>query len=194
MKPFTKQEIISLIVIFLVLIGVSWPNFGLSLRRARDQIRRDDMGNIQAAITAYYADYGVFPSSTTDGKIIACKASGSSGELDLIPCNWGKDTWVNLTPGVNKVYMKTLAGDPNLNKGATYVYFSDGSRYQLFGTLEGIDEPGYDLKLVAHNVMCGNRVCNVGRSYNVPMYISIEEYNLQIHCAQFPKDIICINK
>jgi type II secretory pathway pseudopilin PulG len=183
MKSFSKSEIISLVVIFLVLIGVSWPNFALSLRRSRDQIRRDDMGNIQAAIDAYYDDYGMFPASTDDGKIIACK-NGS--------CDWGKDTWVNLTPGVNKVYMKVIPTDPNYKSGTNYLYFSDGSRYQLLGALEGADEPSYDVKLADRKVMCGNKICNMGRVNNVPMYITIEEYDLQIHCAQHPKDIKCL--
>ncbi|HKB88776.1 MAG TPA: type II secretion system protein [Patescibacteria group bacterium] len=188
MKRFTKPEIISLIVIFLVLIGVSWPNFALSLRRARDQIRRDDVGNIQAAIDSYYADYGIFPASTPDGKLVVCKGINNI----MIPCNYGHDTWVNLTPGVDKTYMRVIPGDPDLSRGASYAYFSDGSRYQLLASLEGIDEPGYDAKLTDRKVMCGNRICNIGRSNNVPLYISIEEYDLQIYCGQHPKDTKCL--
>lgn len=190
MKAFSKPENISIIVVFLILIAVSWPNFALSLRRARDQIRRDDMGQIQAAIDDYYKDYGIFPLSTTDGKMVVCKGQGQ----DQIPCSWGHAAWVNLTPGVDKVYMKTIPGDPNLSKGASYDYFSDGSRYQLFGSLEGIDEPGYDAKLSARGIACGNRVCNIGRANNVPLYITIEEYDLQIFCGQHPGDAKCLNK
>jgi type II secretory pathway pseudopilin PulG len=193
MHKFSKEEIISLFIIFLVLIGVSWPNFALSLRRARDQIRRDDLGNIEAAINSYYSDYGVFPLSSPDGQIIVCSATKGT-VVDLMPCRWGHDTWINLTPGVSKVYMKVLAGDPNLSRGVTYDYFSDGSRYQLLGALEGVDEPGYDAKLVSRNVKCGNKICNIGRATNVPLYISIEEYDLQIYCADHPKDIRCINR
>lgn len=192
MKRFTKPEILSLIVIFLILVGVSWPNFALSLRRARDQIRRDDIGNIQGAIDAYYSDYGIYPSSTLDGKMVVCKNPVNT-KTDLVPCNWGQDSWINLTPGVSKVYMKVLPGDPDYKKGTSYVYFSDGSRYQLFAALEGTDEPGFDDKLVQRNVYCGNKVCNIGRANNVPMYISIEEYNLQIYCGTHPLDIKCVN-
>jgi type II secretory pathway pseudopilin PulG len=195
MKPFSKPEIWSIGVIFMILVVVCWPNFNLSLRRARDQVRRDDIGNIQGAIDAYYSDYGVYPSSTSDGRMIACKASGSDirpgGTVDLVPCDWGKDSWINLTPGVNKTYLRYFPGDPHLNKGVSYAYFSDGSRYQLYGSLEGVDEPGYDLKLVANGFKCGKVVCNIGRAHNVPLYITIEQYNLQIHCIAFPKDIKC---
>ncbi len=204
MHFFSKEEIKALAVIFLVLIGVSWPNFTLSLRRARDQVRRDDIGNIQAAIDAYYSDYGIYPSASADGRIVACKGGGSDAEsvnfstgklvVNLIPCIWGKDTWINLTPGVSKVYMRVLPGDPNKTRGSSYMYFSDGSRYQLFGSLEGPDEPGYDPKLAARNLSCGKQVCNIGRATNVPMYMTIEEYNLQVYCTTHGGDPKCINR
>jgi type II secretory pathway pseudopilin PulG len=190
MKFFSKPELISVILIFLVLVAVSWPNFSLSMRRARDQIRRDDIGNIQSAIDEYYADYGIFPASTTDGKMVVCKGSSEA----QVPCDWGRDTWINLTPGVNKVYMKVLPGDPKLSDGTSYYYSSDGSRYQLFGSLEGVDEPEYDAKLAARGVKCGDKVCNIGRANNVPLYITVEEYGLQILCSQHPKDPKCLNR
>jgi type II secretory pathway pseudopilin PulG len=184
MKFFSKSELISIAVIFLILIVVSWPNFTLSMRRARDQIRRDDIGNIQAAIDEYFDDYGIFPASSTDGKLAVCKG----------PCAWGQDTWINLTPGVNKTYMKVVPGDPNLSKGISYSYFSDGSRYQLLAYLEGEkDEIEYDGRLEKRGVKCGNKICNLGRANNVPLYISVEEYGLQILCSQYPKNEKCIN-
>ena len=202
MKKFTKQEILSLVVIFLVLILVSFPNFKLSLRRARDQVRRDDIGNIQGAIDAYYNDYGIYPASTEDGKMVICTAPNTTPTTDakgnpvlnLIPCNWSKDRWVSVTPGVSKVYMSIFPGDPHFNQGVSYVYFSDGSRYQLFGSLESADEAGYDAKLEARGVKCGAEVCNIGRAHNVPMYITIEEYNLEVHCTAYPKDLKCLNR
>jgi hypothetical protein len=43
--------------------------------------------------------------------------------------------------------------------------------------MEGMDEAEVDPKIVAGGLMCGNKICNVGRSYNVPSDISIEEYD-----------------
>ncbi len=60
-------------------------------------------------------------------------------------------------------------------------------------SLESPDEAGYDQKLVDRNVSCGNRTCNLGRVDNVPLYISIEEYNLRVYCVTHPKDAKCIN-
>ena len=194
MKRFSKPEIISIALIFLILIVISWPNFSSSLRRARDQVRRDDIGNIQTAITDYYTDYGIYPASTSDGRMVVCKGPVISGKTTLVACNWGKDPWVSLTPGTNKTYVHTLPGDPNQPQGVNYAYFSDGSRYQLLASFEGKDEPEYDSKLVARGVMCGTRVCNVGRAVSVPLYISIQEYDFQIYCGQHPKDVKCIKK
>lgn len=184
MKFFSKPELISILVIFLILVVVSLPNFILSMRRARDQIRRDDIGNIQAAIDEYFDDYGIFPASSPDGKLAVCKGV----------CTWGKDTWINLTPGVTKTYMKVIPGDPYLNKGVSYSYFSDGSRYQLLAYLEGgKDEIEYDGRLEARGVKCGEKICNLGRANNVPLYISVEEYGLQVLCSQHPDNEKCIN-
>lgn len=201
--PFSKPEIISIVVIFLVLVVVSWPNFSLSLRRSRDQIRRDDIGNIQAAIDEYYNDYGMFPLSTKDNKILGCKSSddsvvestGSGGvKINLVGCEWGKDPWINLTPEVNKTYMKVVPGDPKLSSGTSYFYSSDGSRYQLFASLEGEDEPEYNAKLAARGVKCGVSTCNLGRANNVPLYVTVEEYGLEIYCGEHPKEEKCLNR
>jgi type II secretory pathway pseudopilin PulG len=192
MKFFSKSETISLIVIFLVLIAISWPNFRLSLRRARDQIRRDDIGNIQAAIDIYYLDHGFFPPSSPDGKFVVCKDS----EGRQTACEWGQK-WVSPTLTedkvyVDKVYMNDLPQDPNFNSGTTFVYFSDPGRYQLLGALEGEDEAEYDAKLAARGVKCGNKICNIGRVNNVSLYMTIEEYNLMIFCKQHPENAKCI--
>jgi uncharacterized membrane protein YhaH (DUF805 family) len=56
MKLFSKSETISLIVIFTILIAVSIPNFIVSLRRARDQTRRDDMGVMVYALGEFFSD------------------------------------------------------------------------------------------------------------------------------------------
>jgi type II secretory pathway pseudopilin PulG len=182
MKPFTKPEIISLIVIFSILIAVSVPNFILSLRRARDQVRRDDMGVLEHALDLYSADFRAFPLSSSDGLIMDCLKPGDKPQLDsksglivnLIPCQWGKDTFTDLVNG--KIYMSILPREPDYQKGAKYLYFSDGNRYQIYGVMEGMDEAEIDPKIVARGLTCGNKICNVGRSYNVPTDISIEEY------------------
>jgi type II secretory pathway pseudopilin PulG len=183
MKRFTKSEIISLVIIFSVLIAVSIPNFIISLRRARDQVRRDDMGVMVYAFGQYQSDNETFPKSSPDGRIINCLSPGDkpvknklgNWVLNLIPCEWGVDAFSDLITG--RVYRAILPRDPDYQKGAKYLYFSDGERYQIYAAMEGADEAEVDPKIIARNLMCGSRVCNIGRFYNVPIDISIEEYN-----------------
>lgn len=189
MKKFTKNEILGLILIFVVLLVISVPNFVLSLRRARDQVRRNDLGALVHSLDEYLADFSELPAASSDGKIMDCIKPGDKVTVDkkgrlvvtLIPCEWGKDPIVDLTPGSTKVYMPLLPRDPDYKQGVTYLYFTDGQRYQLYAYMEGgRDEADYDPGIVARNLMCGTKICNVGRSYNVPINISIQEYDKQI--------------
>ncbi|MGA2910621.1 MAG: type II secretion system protein [Candidatus Microgenomates bacterium] len=194
MKKFTRIELISLSVIFLILIAVAVPNFILSLRRARDQTRRDDMGALNHAFDEYLADNNSgLPLASPDGRIIDCLPSGvnpvknklGSWTYTPIACNWGKDAFANLVTG--RIYMSTLPQDPDSKKGVNYLYFSDGNRYQIYASMEGSDEPEVDPKIIALGLKCGNRICNVGRSYNVPIDMSIQAYDALLLLQQQQK-------
>lgn len=183
MNAFSKKELIGLAVVFVILIAISFPNFVISLRRAKDQVRRDDIGSIDGALGEYFNDFGIYPASTTDGRILACKNPNETVTKDkfghdvvnLIPCEWGKSSFTDLTPGSNKVYMGTLPADPEYLNGPEYAYFSDGTRYQLFASFNGTDEVGYDPKIVARNLKCGSKVCNFGRFFGCPVEKSLSQ-------------------
>lgn len=188
MKKFSKEEVFGITIIFLLLLAISIPNFVLSIRRSRDQNRRDDTGGLAHGLEDYYADFGVFPKSNAEGEMIACKRPEDTVLVDekgrliveLIPCVWGRDALVDLTPGNNKVYIKALPVDPTYENGDKYMYFSDGYRYQVLAALESADEASYDATIFARKIMCGARVCNMGKSYNAPLSKSIEEYANEI--------------
>lgn len=183
MKSFSRSEIISLAVIFFILVAVSIPNFVISLRRARDQERRDEMGVMMQVLDAYKVDNRSFPLGSPDGRILDCLKPGdkpvknSEGLwiVNPIPCEWGVDALSDLITG--KVYLPILPRDPDYQKGAKYLYFSDGDRYQIYAAMEGVDEAEIDPKIMARGLKCGEKICNVGRSYDVPINISIEEYD-----------------
>lgn len=185
---FTKREALGLGIIFLILISVSAPSFVVSIKRARDQVRRDDMAAIETALGNYLKDFGSLPVSSPDGKIVACKKPGDKVVIDamnrllvnLIPCEWGKDSIVDLTPGSTKIYLDKIPGDPDTKKGVSYVYFSDGQRYQLLTSFEVKNQAEYNTKILARKINCGTRTCNVGRNYNVPIDRSIEKYDQEI--------------
>ena len=183
MNKFSKSEKISIFVIFFILALISIPNFAISLKRARDQVRKDDMGALQHVLWVYFADSRSYPPASSDGKIMACKNPGDKVEIDdmgklkvnWIPCEWGRDGIVDLIPGSTKEYMHILPREPNYQEGALYRYFSDGQRFQIFVALEGKDDDEYDPKIIARNIMCGNIICNAGRVSGCPVEKTLEE-------------------
>ena len=180
-KIFTKTEGTSLIFIFLLLLIVAVPNFIASLRRARDQVRRDDLGSLVHNLDTYFEELGVFPPASTDGKIMDCLKPGDKPYQDEkgrwiinpIPCEWGKDSFSNLING--KAYMSKLPRDPNWDKGKTYVYRSSDSRYQIFAALEGKKEAEYDPVVINMGIKCGEEYCNVARTYGCDIPKTIEQ-------------------
>lgn len=180
-KIFSKSEKIALGVIFLILIAVAIPNFIASLRRARDQVRRDDMGTLFHALLEYDSQFGVFPNSSDNGEIMDCLKAGDKpckNEKDLwvinaIPCRWGVDSLSNLITA--EKYIDVLPRDPKYKDGDKYVYQSDGASFQLFGRMEGTDEAEVDQKIIDLGIDCGGKVCNIGRSYNCDLPKTIKE-------------------
>ncbi len=189
MKPFTRSELTSILVIFAVLAVISIPNFVVSLRRARDQTRKDDLGSLVYALDSYYEDFGEFPPAAPGGRIMACKKPGDKAVknekgkfvVNITPCDWGKDSLADLSEESGKVYMKILPRDPQFDKGVTYIYFSNKARYQIYASLEVENQPENDPKVVARKISCGTRICNLGRSFEqTPVDISIEQYEQQL--------------
>lgn len=180
-KLFTKSETICLIAVFFVLTAIAIPNYEASLRKARDQVRRDDLGALMHSIGEYYSDFGVFPLSAPDGNISACMKDGDVPYLDSkgqwvinhISCYWGASTFEN--PVTKEDYMSLLPRDPKWENGSAYLYISDGKYYQILAHMEGEDEAEVDPDIISRNLNCGNKICNVGRFYSCETSKSIEK-------------------
>ncbi len=197
MKPFSKNEVFAVLGILFFIFVLTFLNMQVSLRKARDSQRRADLGEIANALRRYQNDFGFYPPSK-DGKILACKGSDfDSGwneikndkEFDqekffnlLVPCEWGKDPLKDVTDEAYPPYLKVIPGDPKGNKGISYLYLSNTKRFQIYAYLEGKEkEIGYDKSVVARSLFCGQGyVCSFGKSYGVPLDISIEEYEREL--------------
>lgn len=186
MKFFTKKETFWLAVILFLVVSASLYNFRLALRRARDAQRKADLGQIYNALGDYQTDFGFYPPSL-DGKIVACEKPGvdiskiDKKEVNLMdifqPCEWGQDGLRDVFDPSYPVYLKVLPVDPHKTEGVSYVYFSSGSHFQLYASLEGEDEEEFQSVIAERNLACGVRVCNFGRASGVmPLDKSIEEY------------------
>jgi len=74
MKPFSKQELIGVTLIFIVVFGLTFIGLQASIRRSRDVQRKADLGAISDALHKFQEEFGFFPPS--DGrKIRACKGN-----------------------------------------------------------------------------------------------------------------------
>lgn len=187
MKFFSKQEIIGVGIILVVLSVISFFNFRISLARARDAQRKNDLGLLTDVLSAFSSDFGYFPLSSEDGKILACKGPNTTYDkvkkvwLNLIACEWGVDTIRDLSDTAKEPYIKNLPLDPKSKDGYSYLYLSNGRRFQLYAALERKDQDEYDLKIVQRNLKCGNQICSFGKSYgSTPLDKSIQEYENEL--------------
>lgn len=182
MKFFTKQELKIVGIILFTISLISFFNFRISIRRARDNQRKNDFGTLQRALEDYSYSVGIVPFSSEDGKILACKDETTYFDeekktwVNIKPCEWGEDSLEDFTDSESSVFMNPIPMDPQNLQGVSFVYLSNGKRFQILGHLEGKDEPEYDSTIEARNIMCGSKICNYGRAYDTPLDISIEEY------------------
>lgn len=161
MKSFNKSETKAIVIIFLILFTITGFNMKISIRRGRDNTRKNDLSVLQKGLDVFASKYHMFPPSV-DGKIAGCfgpdtdfdKLTGKP--INLVICEWGKDSFEN---------MSTLPRDPSYQKGANYLYLSDTEKYQIYVSLEGKDEAEYSENIVNKNLYCGTKICNYGREY-----------------------------
>jgi type II secretory pathway pseudopilin PulG len=199
MKPFTKQEIVSVGAILFVLAVATLTNLRVAIRRARDAQRRADLGAISNALHQYQADFGFFPPSI-DGKIQACRAENFDEVLNRLAeveffdrtilfdglrgCEWGSESLSNLGLPESELfnYLENIFQDPKEKEGLSYLYLSNTKRFQLYAYLEGGDtEVGYDLGIAVRNLACGSKVCSFGKTFaDTPLDKSIEEYEAEL--------------
>lgn len=198
MKFFSKNELLGIgVIVFLILVA-SFSNFRIALRRSRDAQRRADLGSISDALGKYQLDFGLFPLSSPDNNIMACKPEGieklieestKEGGFDyqyyysnLKPCEWGIDGLRDFSDESYSPYLETLPIDPRAGKGFSYAYLSNGKRFQIYAYLEGENkEVGYSEGIVKRSLICGPKKCNYGKAFGkTPLEKSIEEYENEL--------------
>jgi len=190
-----KKEITGFVLILLFIFGFSAYNFTLSLRRARDVQRRDDLTALVDALERYFNDFDRYPASTSDGKLIACLPKGWTFEdmkkilggrpvqnrakmfAQMAPCEWGTSSLSDVSDNSRPIYLTVIPQDPRALEGASYRYFSTGQHFQLLASFEGKDNSEYSQKILARKILCGNKICNFGKaSRGTPLDVLLEEY------------------
>lgn len=198
-KFFSKKEAIAITVILIGIFLISLYNFRISLRRARDTQRRDDLTALATGLENFFDDFGLYPPASSDGKIVACLAPGVTTEdlkkiignrpeinrqkifPKLTGCEWGETSLTDPSDPSIEPYLSIIPKDSRQDEGYSYLYFSTGKHFQLFASYEGKDMPEYQSKIVARGVACGAKICNFGKaSRGTPLDKSLEDYEEQL--------------
>lgn len=184
---FNKGEFLTVSAILLVLIAMIAINLQISFRKSRDLQRKNDIRTIYDALHAYHTDFGYFPLSDDEGKILACIKdmdnirTNELGEVLYDPCVWGQDALRDVFDESYRPYLPALPIDPHHREGASYYYISNGERFQIYGALEGINEPEYEESVISRQLNCGVRICNFGWAFgSTPLDKSLEAYENEL--------------
>ena len=187
LKFFTKEEFKKIGLILAVLIFVSVINFRVSIRKARDAQRNADLTFLREKLEEFKSEVGYFPPAGGDGTILACKdgATVVNSEFKRLenpgPCKWGEDDLINYFSDTPKTILERIPVDPQNGAGIRYLYKSNGSRFQVYASLEGKNEGEYNKKIETLKLKCGTRVCNFGKSFSdTPLDKSIQEYENEL--------------
>jgi len=186
MNLFTREEFSVVGLILLAVVGASIPNFATSIMRSRDSQRKNDLGNLKNGLASFQSDIGSYPLPSSDGRILACdpiERLSPKGEsyIEYGPCDWGKDALADELNPSYPDYIETLPQDLKAQEGASYLYLSNGSRFQIYAHLEVESDEEYSSQIVARGLLCGNKICNFGRSSgDTPLEKSIEEYENEL--------------
>lgn len=126
-QGFTLIEMIVVIALVGIIAATALAaiNPNAQLQKSNDAHRKADLESLQHALELYYQDKNVYPTSSSDFKIM----SGAS------TLSWGS-SW--------QPYMATLPKDPTLKN--TYVYYSPpsaaGQTYYLYANVQrGSNDP-----------------------------------------------------
>lgn len=196
---FNKRESIGIVLILLFIFAFSTYNYFVSLRRARDIQRRDDLTALSVALERYYNDFNRYPLATDDGRLIACLPKGWTFEdmkkilagrplenrdkmfAKMEPCEWGKDSLADISDNSRDIYLTVIPKDSRTQDGYAYRYYSTGKHFQVYGAFEGKANLEYSKAIFDKKIPCGVQTCNFGKaSRGTPLDKSLGQYENEL--------------
>lgn len=125
---FTLVELLVVIAIMGILTVISVSQFQTAKKKANDVARKGDLNAVNKALLMYFADHGVLPLATSDGKI------NVGTTANTIVKDWGQP----FTDSTDYLYMKELPVEKKFATIAPFCYQVDADRkkFALFARLE----------------------------------------------------------
>ena len=108
-----RLEIIIVIVVMGFLGWITWNQFGLAKKKARDVERKSNLHEVSKVIKRYYKDYGRLPLDEQINNL------------------WAKQ-WLD----GNYVYMEKMPGENYTDQQFCYKTYTDGETFGLLAELE----------------------------------------------------------
>lgn len=153
---FTRSELLGVAAIIAAIFLFSLYNLQTSYVRSRDEQRKNNATNLVHALEHYHEDFGVFPPSTNDGRILACGSADN-----IVACQWGQSKLSDLkNPDV--VYIDPVPIDPRQGQGISLKYISNGAQFQILTHLESTSDPARSPLVESWGLDCANLRCNYG--------------------------------
>ena len=135
---FALIELLVVVVILGIIATVTIYSFNSAQAISRDDMRKNDLKKIAAALQLYYSDYGAYPISSS-GQIKGCLCSSV-----LTVCVWGAVGCTSAFTDNVTIYMRIVPADPS---GYNYYYRTVdvgavNQGYQLYAHLENLRDSG----------------------------------------------------
>ena len=123
---FTLIEVLVVLAVIGILTTIVVGGFRRTQRRGRDVQRKSDLKQMARAMEIYLSDYGNYPPSAANGRIMGCPAETTA-------CEWSSGEFRDAT---GNIYFKNLPADPLSNQSYFYRAFDSNQKYQIFARLE----------------------------------------------------------
>jgi len=140
-KGFTLIELLLAMALMAILIVVFIASFNVTLKRGRDQRRKNDLSQLQKALELYYEDNATYPT------------------FDIITPNASKKFCKTVACTNETVYMVKTPSDPSSSYIYRYVYETPvsgiSSKYYLYSYIENGLDQGSGVSLTGYAGVAG---------------------------------------
>lgn len=136
-KGFTLIELLVVISIIAVLSTLFVNTSLVNIKRARDATRQTNLEKIRTGIETYKSDCDTYPVNITFGSSLV-----------------GSGATVNCP--ITNTYISVIPQDPQSSAGKSYLYWSNGTTYQICASLE----TGNGSASCGGSSTCGSAACN----------------------------------
>lgn len=127
---FTLIELLVVISVISLLSSVVFSSVNSARVKARDVRRKADLHALQLAVELYYSNHGTYTIANSG------YSNGGTGFLDCESAGASYTTAISRALYNDGLLSQPIISDPVSPVCAGYMYYSDGTRYALYATLE----------------------------------------------------------